>query len=402
MRYQYQALDGQQQEVSGVLDAANEREAARQLKRRDLILLQLKTDNRAPAAHSSNAQSKPKRRDILMILHELSTLLESGVSLIEAVESLAESSHHPFLTQQFASIATQLRHGTSFSAALKVSELQLPLYLTQLLEAGEMTGQVAQALRDGVQQMEYDAKIADEMRNAMIYPSILVISGIAAVILIFILVVPRFANILKSRGDADIPFLAEAVIGTGMFLNNNLLWVITAALGLLMLGVHLARQAELRARVQDEISRLPLIGEWLLEAETGRWSAMMGTLLENRVPLLRALELAQHSIKLPSLYAKLTQVSKAVRAGTPLSKALQDNDAMSVTGHNLIRAGERAGELPRMLKSLARLFEESGRVRMKRLLLLIEPAAILLIGGAIGVIITGVILAITSVNQVSI
>jgi len=402
MRYQYQALDAQQQEVSGVLDADNEREAARQLKRRDLTLLQLKVDTRAQAAQKKNAQSKPKRRDVLMILHELSTLLESGVSLIEAVESLAESSHHPFLTRQFAEIATKLRHGTGFSVALKASELALPLYLTQLLEAGELTGQVAQALRDGVNQMEYDAKIADEMRNAMIYPSILVVSGIAAVILIFILVVPRFANILKSRGDADIPFLAEAVIGTGMFLNNNVLWVITVAVALAMLIVHLVRQAELRARVQDEISRLPLVGDWLLEAETGRWSAMMGTLLENRVPLLRALELAQQSIKLPSLYAKLTQVSKAVRAGTPLSKALQDNDAMSVTGHNLIRAGERAGELPRMLKSLARLFEESGRVRMKRLLLLIEPAAILLIGGAIGVIITGVILAITSINQVNI
>lgn len=402
MRYQYQALDAQQQAVSGVLDAANEREAARQLKRRDLTVLQLKIDSRTPATSQKNSNSKPKRRDLLMILHELSTLLESGVSLIEAVESLAESSHHPFLTHQFAEIASKLRHGSSFSTALKAAELELPLYLTQLLEAGELTGQVAQALRDGVNQMEYDAKIADEMRNAMIYPSILVISGIAAVILIFILVVPRFANILKSRGDADIPFLAEAVITTGMFLNNNLLWVITAAIAFVMLIVHLARQAELRARLQDEISRLPLVGDWLLEAETGRWSAMMGTLLDNRVPLLRALELAQHSIKLPSLHAKLTQVSKAVRAGTPLSKALQDNDAMSVTGHNLIRAGERAGELPRMLKSLARLFEESGRVRMKRLLLLIEPAAILLIGGAIGVIITGVILAITSVNQVSI
>ncbi len=402
MRYQYQALDVQHQEVSGVLEAANEREAARQLKRRDLTLLQLTVDERAQAAAKKEAQSRPKRRDVLMILHELGTLLESGVSLIEAIESLAESSHHPFLTRQFAEVASQLRHGVGFSAALKASELNLPIYLTQLLEAGELTGHVAQALRDGVNQMEYDAKIADEMRNAMIYPSILVISGIAAVILIFILVVPRFASILKSRGDADIPFLAEAVIGTGMFLNNHVLWVISAAIGLAMLLVHVFRQAALRARLQDEISRLPLIGDWLLEAETGRWSAMMGTLLDNRVPLLRALELAQHSIKLPSLQAKLTQVSKAVRAGTPLSQALQDNDAMSVTGHNLIRAGERAGELPRMLKSLARLFEDSGRVRMKRLLLLIEPAAILLIGGAIGVIITGVILAITSVNQVGI
>ncbi len=398
MRYHYRALDSQRQEISGVLEADSEREAARQLQRRELTLLQLRLEAGA-AAKKAAQNAKPKERDLLMILHELTTLLESGVSLIEAVDSLAASSHQPVLTQTFAQIATQLRHGTAFSVALKDSPLDLPWYLVQLLEAGELTGQVAQALRDGVAQMEYAAKIRDEMRNAMIYPSILVISGIAAVLLIFILVVPRFANLLKSRGDVEIPFLAEAVIGTGMFLNNHVLWVITGAIGMFMLLVYVFRQAAWRARMQDEISRLPLIGIWLLEAETGRWAAMLGTLLENRVPLLRSLELAQQGIKLPSLRAKLSQVSKAVRAGTPLSQALQDNDAMTSTGHNLIRAGERAGELPRMLKSLARLFEDSGRVRMKRLLLLIEPAAILLIGGAIGVIIIGVILAITSVNQ---
>jgi general secretion pathway protein F len=127
---------------------------------------------------------------------------------------------------------------------------------------------------------------------------------------------------------------------------------------------------------------------------------MMGTLLENRVPLLRALELASQGTKLLSLNAKLIQVLKAVKAGTSLSQALQDNDALTPTGHNLIRAGERSGELPRMLKSLAKLLEENGRVRMKRFLLIIEPVAILVIGGVIGVIITGVILAITSVNQI--
>jgi general secretion pathway protein F len=127
----------------------------------------------------------------------------------------------------------------------------------------------------------------------------------------------------------------------------------------------------------------------------------MGTLLENRVALLQALELAAQGIKIPRLNAKLIQVSKAVKTGSTLSQALQDNDALTPTGHNLIRAGERAGQLPRMLRSLAKLLEESGRLRMKRLLLLLEPIAILIIGGIIGVIITGVILAITSVNQIT-
>ncbi|MCP4702449.1 MAG: type II secretion system F family protein [Gammaproteobacteria bacterium] len=398
MRYKYQAIDAQGQEVSGIVNTEGMREAARQLQHQDLTLVQLDAvDVKTPIR---GAAGKPKKRDTFIVLHELTTLLESGVSLIEAVESLAESSHHPFLTQTFAEIAAKLRQGASFSATLAGSGLELPWYIPQLAEAGELTGKVGQALHNGVEQMEYDARISGEMRNAMIYPSVLIFSGTAAVLLIFTLVVPRFAGILKNKGE-DIPFLAQAVLNSGMFLNEHFQWIAAGAALFAVIAVYLAAQPRMRARLQDYSTRLPVLGVWILEAETGRWASMMGTLLENRVPLLRALELALQGMKLPGLRARLAQTGKAVRAGTSLSQALQDNDAVTPTGHNLIRAGERAGELPRMLKSLAKLFEESGRMRMKRFLLLIEPAAILIIGSVIGLIITGVILAITSVNQIA-
>ncbi|MDM8564409.1 type II secretion system F family protein [Candidatus Halobeggiatoa sp. HSG11] len=396
MQYKYQAIDVQQQEVSGILTADTEREAARQLKQRELTPINITVTSNTKA----RSKNKPKQRDVLIVLHELATLLESGVALIEAVESLANSSHHPFITQTFADIASELRQGKAFSSALHACPLELPWYVTQLVEAGELTGKIATALRDGVNQMEYDAQVANEMRNAMIYPVILIVSGIGAVLMIFTIVVPRFAGMLKGRGD-DIPMLAQMVLGTGMFLNNNFDLVIGGLVVLIVIIAYVVSQPNLRAKIKDTTAKLPLLGIWMLEAEAARWSAMLGTLLENKVSLLKALELAKRGIKLPSLNAKLAQVNKAVKTGTSLSKALQDNEAMTATGHNLIRAGEKAGELPRMLRSLSKLLEESGRTRMKRFLLLIEPIAILVIGGVIGVIITGVILAITSVNEVT-
>jgi len=396
MRYKYQAIDSQKQEISGILTAASERDAARQLQRRGLVLISVTPID---IVHTTKKIGKPKKRDIIIVLHELATLLESDIALIEAVESLASSTHHPLITQTFADMAAQLRQGTAFSVTLQASPLSVPWYVTQLAEAGELTGKLASALRDGVAQMEYEARIADEMRNAMIYPIILIVSGIAAVLLIFTLVVPRFASILKNRGD-DIPMLAQWVLGTGMFFNSYWQWVIGGAAVLAILVGYLLSQPILRAKLRDAVATLPLLGIWIIEAETARWAAMMGTLLDNRVSLLLALDLAAQGIKLPRLSAKLSQVSKAVKGGTHLSQALQENEALTPTGHNLIRAGERAGQLPRMLRSLAKLLEESGRVRIKRFLLLIEPVAILVIGGVIGVIITGVILAITSVNQI--
>lgn len=398
MRYKYRAVDAQGQEITGILTTQSEREATRQLQRRGLTVLNLSSLDQTQNATPQKAQ-KPKRRDLLAVLHELATLLSAGVSLIEAVESLAASSHPLFITQAFNSIAGKLRQGISFSLALKESGLPLPWYLFQLVEAGELTGKVDQALRDGVAQFEYETRVNDEMRSAMIYPTILIVSGIGAVLMIFIIVVPRFAGILNNRG-ADVPFLARAVLNSGMFLNHHWQLLLIGAGVLAVFLTYLFTQPKMRTKLSDFSLRVPLLGTWIMEAETARWASMLSTLLENRVSLLRALELAGQAIKLPSLSVRLSQVTKAVRAGTSLSQALQDNDALNPTGHNLIRAGERAGELARMLRSLAKLLEESGRTRMKRFLLLIEPLAILLIGGVIGVIITGVILAITSVNEI--
>jgi general secretion pathway protein F len=396
MQFRYQALDSQNRQVSGMLEASDMRQALRQLQRNQLTVVQL--DGARPAAFAPRT-GRPKTRDLFLALHELTTLLEAGVSLIEAVESLASSHHHPVLVQNFAKIGAQLRQGQTFSQALHESDLRLPWYIAQLAEAGELTGKLGSALRDGVAQMEYDNQIRDEMRNAMIYPTILVFSGIVAVLLIFTLVVPRFAGILQSKGG-ELPLLAQFVLSTGMFMHTYWMWIAGALAGVIGVFVSILKKPAWRAAWQDRLSTLPLLGEWLLEAETGRWAAMLGTLLENRVPMLRALELARQGVQLPRLQARLAQVSKAVRGGTHLSQALLEHQAITGTGHNLVRAGERAGELARMLKSLAKLYAESGRVRMKRFLLLLEPIAILVIGGVIGVIITGVILAITSVNQI--
>lgn len=400
MRYKYQAIDENGQEVDGIISTDSEREAARQLQKRGLTVLNIHSSENK-ISKLAKRSGKPQQRDILTVLHELTTLLESGVALIEAVESLAQSSHHPVITDNFAKIASKLRQGAAFSVTLQQSELELPWYLYQLVEAGELTGKVAQGLRDGVEQLEYESKIQSEMRNALIYPSILIFSGITAVLLIFVVVVPKFSGILKTKGD-EIPWLAKTVLSTGVFFNNNIMLITAVIGGLGIFIAYILHQKQLRLRFKDALARLPIAGVWIMEAETARWAGMLGTLLENRVPLLRGLELAAQSIQLPSLNARLNQVTKAVRTGTNLSQALQDNDALSATGHNLIRAGEKSGKLPPMLRSLAKLLDESGRNRMKRFLLMIEPLAILVIGSVIGVIITGVVLAITAANQVNI
>ncbi|HBD20982.1 MAG TPA: type II secretion system F family protein [Arenimonas sp.] len=397
-RYDYRVLSADGSVLSGSLRAASEREAARQLERRGLTPLSL--ERHAGAASSGKSTGKIRTSDLILALHQTSTMLLAGVSIAEVVDSQASSAPNARLATAFAGIAAELRRGESFHDALVRARLPLPAYLLQLAKAGELTGRVGEALADGVRQMEYEESLRTEMRNALIYPAVLVLAGVAAVVMMFVFVVPKFASLLEKADQ--LPLLAWLVLSVGTWANDYWYLVLAAALGVAGVAWRVWSTPQWRLRLLESLTGLPLVGPMLVDAEIGRWAKMMGTLLDNRVPLIQALELSADGTPLPQQRQRLTQVARSVRGGQTLADSLEDQDALNATGYNLVRVGERSGELPAMLQSLARLYDEAGRTRMKRLLILIEPVAILLIGGVIGTIILGVILAITSANDLAV
>jgi general secretion pathway protein F len=152
----------------------------------------------------------------------------------------------------------------------------------------------------------------------------------------------------------------------------------------------------------DKAAGLPILGRWLSESDIARWSSVMGAMLASRVELVKALDLARSSVKNSRRRQALLAALQAVQAGSNLSKALQDHQILNATAYNLVRAGEKTGRLAEMLAAVAKIYENSSKNRMKRFLLLIEPLAIVLIGLSVGVIILGLIQAITSVNDMAI
>ena len=399
MNYEYRAINSEGGVINGVVAADDLRVAARRLRQQGLNLVSLN-----PAVQRVQPGGAFKRRvkpqDVMIVMHQLCTLLESSVGLDDSVESLAQSAGQPELAAKLTELGVALRHGVSFSEALQSSDLKLPPYFQPLAEAGELTGKLAQALRDGVSQWEYELKTSAEMRNALTYPVILVVSGFAAIMLIFTMVVPKFVNLLN-KAHGDVPLLARLVLGGGAFVNDNLRLLLGLAVVGLVVGYYVLANRETRQSAWDLLARQPIFREWILEADIGRWAVMVATLLENRVPLLNALELARKNIKTSSLKAQYVHVSKSVRGGASLADSLRDSVSIPATGYNLVRSGENSGQLPSMLRSLGKLYSESVRNRTKRFLLLLEPIAILVIGLVVGLVMAGIILAITSVNDIS-
>ena len=213
----------------------------------------------------------------------------------------------------------------------------------------------------------------------------------------FVFVVPQFSNLLEEA--EELPLLAEFVLRTGVWFNDNTWLLGGTVIAAAAVGTMLLRRAAVRQRLVDFVGALPLLREWLSEVDTAKWASVMSAMLASRVELMDALGLASRGVRMSRRKILLERAVNEVRSGAALSEALEKQDALTPTGYNLIRVGERSGQLAEMMRALASLYEENGTRRMKRVLTLIEPLAVLAIGGVLGTIMIGLILAITSVNE---
>ena len=397
--FDYQALDVAGKIVTGQIPARTQRDAHRALEARSLMPVSLAV-SRPVAARRQWFQRPPSPREDALLMEQLALLLSAGIPLLDAVASLRNQSLHPAFNESLGLVERRLRAGEPFAPSLSAAFPSLPGYIGQLAASGEATGRLGPALQDGVAQMNYDLAVRQDIRNALTYPAILVISGLTAVMFIFIVVVPRFSAMLAGK-TAQLPFISRMVLETGMAMNAAKEYLIVLAIGLGFGIWSLLRRPKVRQKIREWLDHMPLIGAWLLEAELARWGSMLSTMLANGIDLIRGLEFARESIGLESLKHKLAQVSKSVRGGQSLSSAVGNHDAFTATAVSLIQVGETSGQLDTLLKSMSDLYANSGRQRMKRFLIMLEPIAILLIGGFIGGIVAAIMLAITSVNQVA-
>ena len=394
MEFEYEAVDANGRTLKGELEAPSAAEVVRRLSQDGQTAINV--SERKPQALPA-LRRRLRGADVVVAFHELATLLQSGVALGDAVVAQSRGSYHPTLAAAFDGIARDLMRGHSFLEAIRASDLPLPDYVYHLVEAGEMSGRLPQSLREGVDQMTYDQRVASEIRGALTYPAILVLSSIVAVVLVFVFVVPKFSNLLE--GGNELPLFSEIVLRTGVWFNDNT-WLIVGVAVAAVLGLAAALQRKsVRARLLDGLARVPVLSSWLSENDTAKWASVMAAMLASRVELIDALDLASRGVRISRRLGMLERAVGDVKSGNALSAALEKQGALTPTGYNLIRVGEQSGQLTEMMRALATLYEENSTRRMKRALALIEPLAILLIGSVLGAIMIAIILAITSVNE---
>lgn len=402
--FKYQAIQSDGRRSSGSIEAPTSAQALAELTHRGLQVFSLQEPQgtqrgRASGEYVNHVRRKVSQEEILLCVQELSTLLNAGIPLADAVLNIAQGHEASSLGNILQSAYASLRSGNTLAAALHSSGLSLPEYVHELIRAGEETGKLGAALASASQQMEADAVFRRETRNALTYPMVLIVSGLLATLVVFVFVVPKFANILTNP-KADIPLLSRWVLQSGLWLvNNKAIAAITSA----TIGAgtfFLLSRPKVRAQAWEVAARMPVIGTWIGHVELARWAAMFSVLLHHHVPLLDALRHSQNSLTGQVWREKAGFIAKDVKSGQALNLAMQSHHFLDAVGLNLIRIGEQSGKLAHTTASLAHMHRTHAQQSMKQFLILLEPVTILLVSVLLGGIMISVMLAITSLTNI--
>lgn len=400
MLFSYRVLDASGAVRQGAIEASCEADALELLREKGQIPLELKAQTVAENHRKviSGAQ-KIRHTDVVAFVRELATLLKSGVGLSDAFSTLLETTDHPRMKESLLRLNTAVLAGEHFSAALEKSDFGLPQYVHALARAGEATGDLGNALARSADQLEFEEKMKNEAREALTYPMILVFTGIVAISFIFAFVVPRFAGMFQGR-KVDLPLLSQWVLGTGVYVHDHWVGVLFGFAGVAVGAYLLFRSRAARQHMARVSARLPIMSGWIAGAETTRWTSMLAVLVQSKVPILMCMDLAALSVLLPENANRLRSVQDDVRRGKRLSSAIEERRLLEGASLTMLKVGEKSGQLGAMLEHVASYASDKHRALQRSVVALIEPVSILVIGLVLGVVMVGVVMAMTSLTEI--
>jgi general secretion pathway protein F len=323
--------------------------------------------------------------NLVLFSQELTTLLNAGLPLIDALESLAEKENAPQARKTLSELVRLLYEGKSFSQALaQLSAVFPPLYVA-LVQSSEKTGAVGDALGRYVSYRQRMDEVRQKIVSASIYPLLLLVVGSGVVLFLMGYVVPRFSLVFEGLGE-NLPWLSQLLMSGGMFLHAHQGEFSGAVVASIVAVTFLQRRPAFRQAVGRMIEKLPAVHKRIVMYELARFYRSLGILLQGGIPLVTAMGMVRGLLTVASSL-RLDQACERVREGQSLSAALELNHLVTPVSLRLLRAGEQSGNLGQMMERSADFYDEEVGRWIEWFVRLFEPLLMTFIGLLIGVIV---------------
>ena len=395
LTFQYEAAGRDGRMVKGMIGAADEALAMRRLAADGLTVVRIRPAA-APKAEGRERGLKTAERGL--VLRQMALMLEAGVSLLEALDTVAQGMQARKGRRQFQAAIAALRRGESLGDALEEHAPGFPDYVYAMARVGEASGRIAEVLKEAAEQMAYEDRLQRDFANAMTYPAFLCFAGVAAVGFIFTQVVPRFGAMIGDDRE-NIPAMSRWVLQAGEFANANLgVVAVTAALVIAAI-VLIVKNAAFRERAYTVAHGLPVVGPVIQSREIASWARLTAFALNNGVPLLSAAALSRAAVPIGPFRQGLDLLESDLKAGMTLDASLGAHTRLEAMDLSLLRAGQKSGAVGAMFGFMADNYEARLRDRMKRMTSLLEPMAIAVISIVVGFVALSLVLALSSVYE---
>jgi general secretion pathway protein F len=403
-RFHFRAVTGTGEVVEGEIEARSQAAVVEQLRGQGHLTLAaepvgagrftLQKWLRQPVFGSGRV----RRREVAVMTRELATLLDAGLTVDHSVRLLGDLADSETMRRLLADLLQRVQGGSTLADALGQHEEVFSRAYVSMVRAGEAGGSLNDVLGRLAQYLDRAELLAEQVRSALVYPTVLlVMSGLSIVVLLTV-VVPQFTPLFESAG-AQLPLLTRVVIASGDAAQRYWWLLLIGLLACIWLVRRQFRQAESRARIDGWLLHVPLLGGLLIKVDTARLARTLGTLLANGVPLLNALAIARDTLANAVLRGALSETATAVKEGRGLAEPLAKSAPFPQLAIHLLAVGEKSGHLEAMLLKIAEIFDREVRSTIDRLMTLLVPALTIGLGLIIASIIGAVLAAILSAYQ---
>ena len=396
--FQYQAYDSKGQLVADKINAVDEHEALSLLKNRKLT--PVKIEQIKSSSQILKTSGSLSSEELINFTEGLNTLIKAQVPIDKALillKKLSDSEQTQLLVE---SMIRTVKEGGTLAQAMEDNQHVFSKMYISMIRAGEEGGILAELL-PSLKQFLLDAEETKrQLLSAMIYPAVLLTVGLLSIILMIVFVVPQFAS-LFTDSSISMPASAAFLFAMSDWLQSYAWTFIPLLVSIFVFFQWWEKDEQHRKQKDSFLLTLPIIGKLLLYKDASSFCRTIGALLGAGIPLIKSLNISQGVLENTKLAAQLILVEEDVKSGISLGKSLEKNTDFPGILPNLVIVGEETGKTAQTFDQLADNLNRSVKNRLEKLLALIEPLLILLLGVLIGGIVIIMLLAVFSMNDIS-
>jgi type IV pilus assembly protein PilC len=383
--YTFTAKDVKGKTVKGNIPAENELEFLKKLKDRGLSVSRYQETEITEA----KTLKKFKTKDLVFITRQLAAMLTSGLTLVKSLDIMKDEVPGDTAKAIWRDIYETVQQGTSFSEALTRQKGAFPTFLISMISAGETSGQLDVIMQRVSDQYQKEAKLNNKIKGAMMYPIILGILCIIIVIGMFTFIMPTFAGMYED--PADMPALTKAVMGFSDSL-TKFWYIYVGVIAVIIFGIWYAfRLTVVRYKWDKMIVKMPLVGPLVIKIYTGRFARTMSSLYSSGIPMVECIRRSADMLGNMYVSEKFNDVVDEVKQGEPFSAAVTRTEIFDSMFCSILFVGEEAGALDSILDKSSDYYEEEADSAVQRLVSLMEPLMIIIMGIAVGTLVASVL-----------